>query len=175
MMEALRILQAVKAQPRRTVRVALWGGEEQGLLGSRAYVARHYGGSQSPTAEHANVAAYFNLDNGAGRIRGIWRQGNEAIEPVFREWMRDLGDLDVTTVGRRSTRGTDHVSFDEVGLPGFQFMQDRLEYNSRTHHSNMDVFDRVQRDDLLQMSVVAAIFAYRAAMRGELPPRKELR
>ena len=175
MMEALRILQAVKAQPRRTVRVALWGGEEQGLLGSRAYVAKHYGGSQSPTAEHANVAAYFNLDNGAGRIRGIWRQGNEAIEPVFREWMRDLGDLDVTTVGRRSTRGTDHVSFDEVGLPGFQFMQDRLEYNSRTHHSNMDVFDRVQRDDLLQMSVVAAIFAYRAAMRGELPPRKELR
>ena len=175
MMEALRILQAVKAQPRRTVRVVLWGGEEQGLLGSRAYVARHYGGSQSPTPEHASVAAYFNLDNGAGRIRGIWRQGNAAIEPVFREWMRDLADLEVTTVGRRSTRGTDHVSFDEVGLPGFQFMQDRLEYNSRTHHSNMDVYDRVQRDDLLQMSVVAAIFAYRAAMLGELPPRKELR
>ena len=174
MMEAARILQAVDARPRRTILVALWGGEEEGLLGSRAYVRRHYGdpATLELLPDHANVSAYYNLDNGAGRIRGIWLQGNEAAAPFFQEWMRDLGDLGVTTVGRRSTRGTDHRSFDDVGLPGFQFIQDRLEYNSRTHHSNMDFYDRVQRDDLLQMAVVAATFAYRTAMLDERLPRK---
>ena len=176
MMEALRILQAVEARPRRTIRVALWGGEEEGLLGSRAYVGRHYANRRTMDLlpDHEQVSAYYNLDNGAGRIRGIWLQGNAAAAPLFRDWMRDLTDLGVTTTGRRSTRGTDHLSFDDVGLPGFQFIQDRLEYNSRTHHSNMDVFDRVQRDDLLQMAVVAATFAYRTAMLDERLPRKPL-
>lgn len=174
MMEAARLLLAVEARPRRTIRVALWGGEEEGLLGSRAYVRRHYGNLRTMELlpDHEKVSAYYNLDNGAGRIRGVWLQGNEAAAPLFRDWMRDLADLGVTTAGRRSTRGTDHVSFDEVGLPAFQFLQDRLEYNSRTHHSNMDVYDRVQRDDLLQMAVVAATFAYRTAMLDERLPRK---
>ena len=176
MMEAARILRAVGARPRRTIRVALWGGEEEGLLGSRAYVRRHYAARRTMVLkpDHREVSAYYNLDNGAGRIRGIWLQGNDAAAPIFREWMRDLADLGVATIGRRSTHGTDHRSFDEVGLPGFQFIQDRLEYNSRTHHSTMDVYDRVQRDDLLQMSVVAAVFAYNTAMLDERLPRKPL-
>ena len=175
-MEALRILQAVDARPRRTIRIALWGGEEQGLLGSRAYVRRHFG---DPTTmefkpEHAKLSAYYNMDNGSGRIRGIWLQANAAVAPIFEQWIEDLQDLGVSTVSPRATRGTDHVSFDRIGLPGFQFMQDRLEYNSRTHHSNMDFFDRVQRDDMLQMSVVAAVFAYNTAMLDERLPRKVL-
>ena len=176
MMEAARILQAVDARPRRTIRVALWGGEEEGLLGSREYVRRHYADPRTMalTPDHARMSAYYNLDNGAGRIRGIWLQGNAAAAPLFREWMRDLDDLGVTTIGRRSTRGTDHRSFDAVGLPGFQFIQDRLEYNSRTHHSNMDFYDRVPRNDLLQMAVVTAVFAYRTAMLDERLPRKLL-
>ena len=176
-MEAARILQTVEARPRRTIRVALWGGEEEGLLGSRAYVRRHYADPRTMELlpDHREVSAYYNLDNGAGRIRGIWLQGNAAAAPLFEDWMRDLTDLGVTTIGRRSTRGTDHLPFDDVGLPGFQFIQDRLEYNSRTHHSNMDVYDRVQRDDLLQMAVVAATFAYRTAMLDERLPRKPLR
>ena len=175
MMEAMRILAAIEAKPRRTIRLGLWGGEEQGLLGSRAYVQKHYADRRTMQfmASHQNISAYFNLDNGAGRIRGIWSQGNHLAGDIFREWISTLTDLGVTTVGMRSTRGTDHVSFDEVGLPGFQFMQDRLEYNSRTHHSNMDFYDRVQREDLEQMAVVAAIFAYRAAVRDERLPRKQ--
>ncbi len=174
MMEAARILQTVGARPRRTIRVALWGGEEQGLLGSRAYVARHYGGGDNGPRKprHTELAAYYNLDNGAGRIRGIWLQGHDEAAPIFRDWMRDLADLGVTTVGLRSTRGTDHLPFDRAGLPGFQFIQDRLEYNSRTHHSNMDFTDRVQPDDLRQMAIVAAVFAYRTAMADGKVPRK---
>lgn len=176
MMEAARILRAVGVRPRRTIRVALWGGEEEGLLGSREHVRRHYADRRTMVLrpDHGRMSAYYNLDNGAGRIRGIWLQGNDAAAPVFRQWMRDLAELGVTTIGRRSTRGTDHLSFDEVGLPGFQFIQDRLEYNSRTHHSNMDVYDRVQQDDLRQMSVVAAVFAYNTAMLDERLPRKPL-
>jgi len=175
MMEAVRILQTLDVRPRRTIRVALWGGEEEGLLGSRAYVLRHFGDAKSQILKsgHETVSAYYNIDNGTGRIRGVWLQGNDAVEPIFRRWMDELTDLGVTAIGRRSTRGTDHVPFDEIGLPGFQFIQDRLEYNSRTHHSNMDVFDRVQSEDLRQMAVVTAIFAYRTAMRDELLPRKD--
>ena len=125
--------------------------------------------------EHEKLSAYYNLDNGSGRIRGIWLQANAAVAPIFEQWIEDLQDLGVSTLGPRATQGTDHVSFDRIGLPGFQFMQDRLEYNSRTHHSNMDFFDRVQRDDMLQMSVVAAIFAYDTAMLDERLPRKVLR
>lgn len=176
MMEAMRILKTIGAQPRRTIRVALWGGEEEGLLGSRAYVREHFAdrATMSLKPEHARLAAYFNSDNGTGRVRGIWLQGNTAVRPVFEQWIKPLADLGVTAAGPRSVTSTDHVAFDEVGLPGFQFMVDRLEYNSRTHHSNMDFYDRVQRDDMVQQATVIAVFAYHAAMRDEMLPRKPL-
>jgi carboxypeptidase Q len=176
MMEAMRILKAVGAKPRRTIRLALWGGEEQGLLGSRAYVKQHFADPDTMELkpEHAKLAAYFNSDNGTGRVRGVWLQSNMAVAPIFEQWIAPLGDLGVSTLGPRSVASTDHVSFDDVGLPGFQFMVDRLEYNARTHHSNMDVFDRVQRDDMIQQATVAAVFAYDAAMRDEKLPRKAL-
>jgi carboxypeptidase Q len=176
MMEAVRILKAVGAKPRRTIRVALWGGEEQGLLGSRAYVREHFADVDTMTVkpEHAELAAYFNSDNGTGRVRGIWMQGNLAARPIFEAWMAPLHDLGVTIIGPRSVSQTDHVSFDNAGLPGFQFLVDRLEYNARTHHSNMDTVDRVQRDDLVQQATVIAVFAYDAAMRDEKLPRKAL-
>ena len=176
MMEAMRILKAVGARPRRTIRVALWGGEEEGLLGSRAYVREHFGdpATMALKPEHAKLAAYFNSDNGTGRVRGIWLQGNLDARAIFEQWMKPLADLGVVAAGPRSVTSTDHVSFDAVGLPGFQFMVDRLEYNSRTHHSNMDVYDRVQRDDVVQQATVIAVFAYDAAMRDEKLPRKPL-
>jgi len=180
MMEAMRILKTVGAQPRRTIRIGLWGGEEQGLLGSRAYVKEHFAdplelstkGLRKP--EHEKLAAYFNIDNGTGRIRGVWSQGNLAAMKVFEQWADPLRDLGVTIISPRSVSQTDHVSFEAVGLPGFQFVQERLEYNSRTHHSNMDTVDRVQRDDMIQMATVVAVFAYNAAMRNEKLPRKAL-
>ena len=176
MLEALRIIKTLGLKPRRTIRVALWGGEEQGLLGSRAYVLAHFGDPQTMTLkpEHAKLSAYFNLDNGTGRIRGIWMQSNLAARPIFAQWIAPLADLGVTILGPRNVASTDHSSFDNVGLPAFQFVQDRLEYNSRTPHSNMDTYDRVQRDDLLQQATVAAVFAYNAAMRDEKLPRKAL-
>jgi Zn-dependent M28 family amino/carboxypeptidase len=176
MLEALRIITTLGLKPRRTIRVGLWGGEEQGLLGSKAYVLAHFADPQTMVLkpEHATLAAYFNLDNGTGRIRGIWMQGNLAARPVFEQWIAPLHDLGVTILAPREVASTDHSSFDAVGLPGFQFVQDRLEYNSRTHHSNMDTYDRVQRDDLVQQATVAAVFAYDAAMRGEKLPRKAL-
>jgi carboxypeptidase Q len=176
MMEAMRILKAVGAKPRRTIRVGLWGGEEQGLLGSRAYVKQHFADPDTMELkpEHAKLAAYFNSDNGTGRVRGLWLQSNMAVRPIFEQWIGPLRDLGVTTLGPRSVTSTDHVSFDDVGLPGFQLMVDRLEYNARTHHSNMDVFDRVQRDDMIQQATVVAVIAYDAAMRDEKLPRKAL-
>ena len=175
-MEALRILQAVGVRPRRTIRIALWGAEEQGLLGSRTYVREHFADRHTMELrpDHDTLSAYYNVDNGAGRIRGIWLQDNTAVASIFEPWVESLRDLGVSTLGPRVLGGTDHVSFDEVGLPGFQFMQDRLEYNSRTHHSNMDFFDRVQREDIVQMSVVVAVFAYNTAMLDERLPRKDL-
>jgi Zn-dependent M28 family amino/carboxypeptidase len=175
MMEAARILKAVGAKPRRTIRIALWGGEEQGLLGSRAYVRERLAGTRDGPRkpEHEKLSAYFNSDNGTGRIRGVWLQGNSAVRPIFEQWIAPLRDLGVVALGPRSVTSTDHVSFDAVGVPAFQFMVDRLEYNSRTHHSNMDFYDRVQRDDMIQHATVAAIFAYNAAMRDERLPRKE--
>jgi carboxypeptidase Q len=176
MLEALRIIKTLGLKPRRTIRVALWGGEEQGLLGSRAYVLAHFADPQTMTLKpgHARLSAYFNLDNGTGKIRGIWMQSNLAVRPIFAQWIAPLEDLGVTILGPRSVASTDHSSFDNVGLPAFQFVQDRLEYNSRTHHSNMDTYDRVQRDDLIQQATVAAVFAYNAAMRDEKLPRKAL-
>jgi carboxypeptidase Q len=176
MMEAMRILKAVGVKPRRTIRIGLWGAEEQGLLGSRAYVREHYAdpSTMQLKAGHPKISVYFNSDNGTGKIRGIWLQGNLAVAPIFRSWIEPLKDLGVEALGPRSVSSTDHVSFDSVGIPAFQFMVDRLEYNSRTHHSNMDTVDRVQRDDMVQHATVIAVFAYNAAMRDEKLPRKAL-
>jgi Zn-dependent M28 family amino/carboxypeptidase len=176
MMEALRILKAVGAKPRRTIRVGLWGGEEQGLLGSRAYVRDHIADVETMALkpEHAKLVAYFNSDNGTGRVRGVWMQGNMAVRPIFESWIAPLRDLGVSTLGPRSVVSTDHVPFDNAGIPAFQFMVDRLEYNARTHHSNMDTVDRVQREDMVQQATVIAAFAYNVAMRDEKLPRKAL-
>ena len=177
MMEAVRILQAVGARPRRTIRVAFWGAEENGLIGSRMYVQQHLATRDSAQRlvtgpEYDRTSVYFNSDNGTGRFVGIWLQSNEAVRPIFEQWIAPLRDLGVTVLGPRSVASTDHSSFDNVGIPAFQFMVDRLEYNSRTHHSNMDVVDRVQPDDVKQAATVAATFAYLAAMRDEKLPRK---
>lgn len=170
-MEHMRILKTVGARPRRTIRIGLWGGEEQGLLGSQAYVRTYLGDRNGPKPEYDKLSAYYNLDNGTGRVRGIWLQKNEALRPIFEQWLGVMGDLGVTTLGPRAVSSTDHVSFAAVGLSGFQFMHDRLEYNSRTHHSNMDVVDRVQPDDIRQTATVAALFAYLTAMRDDKLPR----
>jgi Zn-dependent M28 family amino/carboxypeptidase len=176
MMEALRILKAIGARPRRTIRVGLWAGEEQGLLGSRAYVRDHIADVETMALkpEHAKLSAYFNSDNGTGKIRGVWMQGNMAVRPIFEAWIAPMADLGVATLGPRSVVSTDHVSFDNAGIPAFQFLVDRLEYNARSHHSNMDTVDRVQRDDMVQQATVIAMFAYDAAMRDEKLPRKAL-
>jgi hypothetical protein len=172
MMEALRIINSLGLKPRRTIRVALWGAEEQGLLGSRAYVAEHYGTETSPKPGHAKLAGYYNLDNGTGRIRGIWGQGNLGAMALFRQWSEAVKDLGVEIIAPRTVTATDHSSFDNAGLPGFQFVQERLEYNSRSHHSNMDFVDRVQRDDLVQQAAVAAVYAWYTANWPEKLPRK---
>jgi hypothetical protein len=173
MIEAVRVIQALGLKPRRTIRVALWAGEEQGLLGSRAYVRRHFvDANGAPTPANANVAAYFNLDNGTGRILGIWGQGNAGAIKLFQQWGESVSDLGWRSPSPRSVTSTDHVPFDNVGIPGFQFIQERLEYNSRTHHSNMDTFDRVQADDVKQQGAVAAVFAWYAANWPDKLPRK---
>lgn len=183
-MEAMRIIKALDLHPRRTIRIGLWGGEEEGLLGSQAYVNRHLGereGSffeptrkvtQKPDA--ANFDVYFNHDNGSGRLRGVYMQGNEAVRPIFREWLKPFADLGASTLTLNNTGGTDHLSFDAVGLPGFQFIQDELEYGTRTHHSTMDLYDRAQPEDVKQGAVIMAAFAYDAAMRDAKFPRKPL-
>ncbi|MHB0970498.1 MAG: M20/M25/M40 family metallo-hydrolase [Thermoanaerobaculia bacterium] len=194
MMEAMRIIKALGDKPRRTIRIALWSGEEQGLLGSRAYVSQNYGERAEPkdpderdlplslrkekTAltvkpDHAKVAAYFNIDNGSGKLRGIYAQENAALVPIFTAWLEPLHDIGATTVTMNNTTGTDHLSFDTVGLPGFQFIQDGVDYN-RTHHSTFDVYERLQKDDLMQASVVVAHFSWMAANRPEMLPRKPL-
>lgn len=216
-MEVMRILKAIEAHPRRTIRIALWSGEEQGLRGSAAYVGEHFasrprnegttgGGPAGPDAaregspdssqpsdaasnqrrqavpagplqlkpEYANFSAYFNLDNGTGKIRGIYLQGNEEARPIFTAWMEPFRDMGMTTLSIRNTFGTDHLSFDGVGLPGFQFIQDPVEYDTRTHHSNMDVYDRIQKGDMMQASVIMASFVWNAATREQKFPRKPL-
>jgi Zn-dependent M28 family amino/carboxypeptidase len=160
----------------RTVRLVLWGGEEEGLLGSRAYIKNHYGDIETMKLkpEHAKVSAYYNFDNGTGKIRGVYLQGNDMVRPIFDSWLAPFRDLGATTLASRRTGGTDHLSFDEIGLPGFQFIQDPIEYESRTHHSNMDVYDRIQPADLMQASAIVASFVYHTANRPELLPRKPL-
>jgi carboxypeptidase Q len=176
MMEVLRILKTLDLPMDRTVRMGLWGGEEEGLLGSRAYVTEHFAdrADMKLKPEHAKLAGYFNVDNGSGKIRGVYLQGNDAMRPVFEAWFKPFQDLGAGTISIRNTGGTDHQSFDAVGLPGFQFVQDELEYNARTHHSNMDVYDRVQRADMAQMAAIVASFVYEAANRDEMLPRKPL-
>lgn len=211
-MEAVRIIQTLGLKPRRTIRIALWSGEEQGLLGSRAYVAQHFGsmqpasttssvpsgpgngggmnsgngagngnGSQAQATaqmmlvkkpEYDRFSGYFNLDNGTGKIRGVYLQGNEAIRPLFRQWLSPFRDLGAATLTISNTGGTDHLAFDGIGLPGFQFIQDEIEYDTRTHHSNQDVFDRIQAKDMMQAATIMAAFVYNAAMRDEKLPRK---
>ncbi len=171
-MEAVRILRALNLQPRRTIRVALWSGEEQGLFGSRSYCTQHFGTKSGPKPENEKVSAYYNLDNGTGKIRGVYLQGNEAVRPIFKEWLDPFKDLGAATLTLSNTGGTDHLSFDAVGIPGFQFIQDEIEYDARTHHSNQDVFDRIQGDDMKQASTIMAAFIYQTAMRDEKLPRK---
>ncbi|MFC1543398.1 M20/M25/M40 family metallo-hydrolase [Candidatus Neomarinimicrobiota bacterium] len=175
-MEAVRILKAIGVEPRRTIRIALWGGEEQGLLGSRGYVAKHFGdrNTMELKAEHKLLSAYYNLDNGSGRIRGIYLQGNDAVRPVFEAYLAPFHDMGATTVTIRNTSGTDHLAFDAVGLSGFQFIQDPLDYSTRLHHTNMDVYEHVDESDLMQAAVIMASFVYHTAMRDERLPRKPL-
>jgi len=206
-MEAVRILAALKLQPRRTIRIGLWSGEEQGLYGSKAYVAKHFGyyktnapgsaqvrtpkdeaGQDFPAKstatnappkrqlirerEYEKLAAYFNLDNGAGKIRGVYLQGNEAVRSLFRRRLSPFADLGAETLSLGNTTGTDHLSFDAIGLPGFEFIQDPLDYRSRTHHSNQDVFDRIQPEELKQAATIIAAFVYDAATAPDKLPRK---
>jgi carboxypeptidase Q len=195
MMEAVRILKALDLKPRRTIRIGLWTGEEEGLLGSEWYVQHHFGsrpeskdperkgdpsvrrrenGPMTIKPEQAKVSAYFNVDNGTGKIRGVYMQENAAVQPIFEAWMKPFHDLSMDTLTMRNTGGTDHLSFDAVGIPGFQFIQDPIEYDTRTHHSNMDVYDRLQPEDLKQMAVIVASFVYMAAERDQMFPRKPI-
>jgi hypothetical protein len=201
-MEAVRIIKALGLQPRRTIRIALWSGEEEGLLGSRAYVERHFGKLETPAPtprptppgaaegqptatptpaprgrlvtkpEYDKLSAYFNLDNGTGRIRGVYMQGNDSVRTLFRQWLAPFADTGAQTLTLSNTGSTDHVSFDSIGLPGFQFIQDEVEYNTRTHHSTQDTYERIQAEDVKQAATVMAAFVYQAAMLDTKIPRK---
>jgi Zn-dependent M28 family amino/carboxypeptidase len=174
MMEAMRILETIGAKPRRTIRIALWGGEEEGTLGSRHYASEYLGdaisGKMKPGFDR--FAAYYNIDNGTGKIRGIWMEEIDGVKPIFEAFTAPLRDLGVEILSPRSVTSTDHRPFRSLGLPAFQFVQERYEYNSRTHHSNMDVVDRVQPADMKQMATVVATMAYLTAQRDEMLPRK---
>lgn len=175
-LEAMRILKALDLKMTRTVRIGLWTGEEQGLLGSRAYVKQHFAdpADMKLKPEHAKLSGYFNLDNGTGKIRGVYLQGNDMMRPVFEAWLAPFKDFGATTITIKNTGGTDHLAYDAVGLPGFQFIQDPAEYMTRTHHSNMDLYDRLQAGDLMEASAVIATMVYQTAMRDEQLPRKPL-
>ena len=190
-MEAVRILKSLGIKPKRTIRIALWSGEEQGLFGSQGYVKQHFGtfaepehpdpntpafmrqrGKLTTTKEWETLDAYYNLDNGTGKVRGVYTQENYAIGPIFEQWIAPLNDLGVSTISYRNTGGTDHLSFDAVGLPGFQYIQDPMDYETRTHHSDMDTYDRLHAADLQQAAVIEAIFLYNTSERAEMMPRK---
>jgi Zn-dependent M28 family amino/carboxypeptidase len=194
-MEVMRVLNTLHVKPRRTIRIALWTGEEQGLYGSHGYVDQHFGhiprssepeqlklgewmrkvvGPVQVKPEQEKISAYFNVDNGSGKIRGIYLQANAAVGPIFTQWMAPLKDVGVSTLTLQNTGGTDHLSFDAVGIPGFQFIQDPLDYDTRTHHSNMDTYERLQAEDLAQAAFVEAIFVYNAATRDQMLPRKPM-
>ena len=190
-MEAVRILKALNIKPKRTIRIALWSGEEQGLFGSQGYVKNHFGtfaepehpdpnvpafmrqrGKLTTTKEWETLDAYYNLDNGTGKVRGVYTQENFAVAPIFRQWIAPLADLGVSTISYRNTGGTDHLSFDAVGLPGFQYIQDPMDYDTRVHHSDMDTYDRLHALDLEQGAVLEAIFLYNTSEREAMMPRK---
>jgi carboxypeptidase Q len=194
-MEVMRVLNTLQVKPRRTIRIALWTGEEQGLYGSHGYVDQHFGhiprstepdqlklgewmrkvvGPVQVKPEQEKISAYFNVDNGSGKIRGIYLQGNAAVGPILAQWMAPLKDVGVSTLTLQNTGGTDHLSFDAVGIPGFQFIQDPLDYDTRTHHSNMDTYERLQAEDLAQAAFVEAIFVYNTATRDQMLPRKPM-
>jgi carboxypeptidase Q len=176
MLEAMRILKTLQLPLDRTVRLALWTGEEQGIYGSRAYVKSHFADpvTMNVLPDHAKLAAYFNVDNGTGKIRGVYLQGNDMVRPIFESWLAPFADLGARTLTIRDTDGTDHLSFDAVGLPGFQFIQDPVDYSTRTHHSELDVYDHIQPADLMQASAIVASFVHNAANRPEKLPRKPL-
>ena len=176
MMEAIRILKALDLKMDRTVRLALWGGEEEGLLGSKAYVKQHFADPKTMKlkAEHKKLSAYYNFDNGSGKIRGIYLQNNDMLRPVFEAWLRPFHDLGATVVTIRDTGGTDHLAFDAVGLPGFQFIQDPLDYNPVTHHTNADTYDHAIEPDLMESAAIIASFVYHTANYPDLLPRKPL-
>jgi hypothetical protein len=178
MMEAIRILKTLNVQPRRTIRIVLWSGEEEGLLGSRAYAKNHFAdtanGQWVLKPEQSKVSAYYNLDNGTGKIRGLYLQGNEAEREIFAKWLEPFNDMGAKTITINNTGGTDHLSFDRVGIPGFQFIQDVIEYDTRTHHSNMDDYDHLVPEDLKQAAIIVAAFVYNTAQRDDKMPRKEL-
>jgi carboxypeptidase Q len=192
-MEVMRILTTLGVKPRRTIRAALWTGEEEGEFGSAGYVKQHFGYLPTSAApdqmklpewvrkpggpielkpEYQKISGYFNVDNGSGKIRGVFLQQNAAMAPIFQQWIEPLKDLGVTTITMRNAGGTDHENFDAIGIPGFQFIQDPLDYETRTHHSNMDVYEELSPEDLAQAAVVEAIFVYNTAMRDQMLPRK---
>ncbi|HUQ50312.1 MAG TPA: M20/M25/M40 family metallo-hydrolase [Terriglobales bacterium] len=194
-MEVVRILKSIGVKPRRTIRIALWSGEEQGLMGSRAYVSEHLASRPENTdpqykdtlpflrppagplqfkPEWDKVSVYFNIDNGTGKLRGLWLQENAMVIPIFKQWMEPFADLGMNTLTMRNTGGSDFLSFDGVGVPGFGFLQDEIEYDTRTHHSNMDTYERIQREDMMQAAAIEAAFVYQAAMRDEMMPRKPI-
>lgn len=175
-MEAVRIMQALGLKPRRTVRIALWGGEEQDYFGSVGYVAAHFGnprGDRVPTAEQAKISGYFNVDNGSGRIRGVNLQGNELVRPIFEAWLEPFQYLEASTLTVQNTGGTDHMPFDALGIPAFQFIQDPLDYDSRRHHTSIDVYEAASEPDMQQAAVILASFVYHAAMRDDMLPRRQ--
>jgi len=191
----MRILKSLNVTPKRTIRIALWSGEEQGLFGSKAYVEQHFAKREDPKdpeqaklpvwarkekgvltvkPDQAKISAYYNVDNGTGKIRGIYAQENAAVVPIFTDWLTPLHDLGATAVTMRNTMSTDHVSFDDAGIPAFQFIQDDIEYMARTHHTQWDTYERLQREDLMQAAVVVATFVWETANRAEMMPRKPL-
>ncbi|MGZ3752377.1 MAG: M28 family metallopeptidase [Mucilaginibacter sp.] len=176
MLEAMRILKATGFKPKRTLRICLWSSEEQGLFGSRFYVLNHFGDPKTMQLkpEQAKVSAYYNLDNGTGKIRGIYLQGDSATRPIFKKWFEPFKDLGASTITISNTGGTDHLSFDAVGIPGFQFIQEPMDYGTRTHHSNQDTYDRLSEDDLKQAATIVATFVYNTSQREEMIPRAEL-
>jgi Zn-dependent M28 family amino/carboxypeptidase len=180
MLEAMRILKVSGVPLKRTVRIGLWTGEEQGLIGSRLYVNQHFGGARGgrgaaptpPTPAHGKFAGYYNIDNGTGAIRGVYLQGNAAVGPIFKAWMAPFNDIGMTHINGGNTGGTDHQSYDGVGLPGFQFIQDEIEYDTMTHHTNLDSYERLQVMDMKKNATIAAAFAFLTANRPDLLPRK---
>ena len=177
MMEAMRILSKIGFHPRRTIRIALWSSEEQGEFGSENYVKNHFGDATTMELkpDQAKVSAYYNIDNGTGKVRGVYLQGNAKVGPIFQEWLKPFNDMGATTITIRNTGSTDHVAFDNIGIPGFQFIQDNIDYGSRTHHSNQDTYDKIIPADMMQMATIVASFVYNTAQRDDMLPRKELR